>query len=355
MNINWVGKKIVDKNLVDQLINECVESRHFTNFGKCVAMLEYRLQSLLKINSNMKVILTCNGACAINALVGVMCSFYNKKLKFAVQSFTFPCSKQGLLIDSLVLDIDSNMGPSLIELEEKKNEYDGVLITNCFGGAVDIDKYTIFCQQNNKILLFDNAATPYTFYRNENLCNYGDGSIISFHHTKPIGFGEGGLLIVDEKYYEHAKKIICFGYSSTHKYNYDIYASNYKMPEIAAIYIYQYLSSFVEIVSRHNKLYRFFIDSIKDKLDIQIFKTFADLEKEFLPATIPVVFQHKVDVKFFHEKNIEAKKYYYPLDLTKPISKDYFDRIICFPLNCDMNEDDITYIISKIEEYYALL
>ena len=53
---------------------------------------------------------------------------------------------------------------------------------------------------NNKFLIFDNAATPFTYYKGKSCCNYGHGSTISFHHTKPLGFGEGGAIIVDKKY-----------------------------------------------------------------------------------------------------------------------------------------------------------
>ena len=56
-----------------------------------------------------------------------------------------------------------------------------------------------------------------TFYKGRNSCNYGNGSIISFHHTKPFGFGEGGAIIIDSKYEEGARRLINFGISNEKK------------------------------------------------------------------------------------------------------------------------------------------
>lgn len=343
MRINWVARKDINKDLVNDLLEKCIESRHFTNFGKNVLMLEDYLHKVLKIDDDKKVLMVCNGACAINALVATLFDVYKKELRFAVQAFTFPCSKQLLLKDSIVMDIDENMGPSIKMLEERKNDYDAVLITNCFGCCVDINKYVDFCKDNNKILICDNAASPYTFYKGKNISNYGIGSVISLHHTKPIGFGEGGAIIINKEYYDVAKKMINFGYSNNNRYNYDIYASNYKMSEINAIYIYQWLLNLDKIINKYNMLYQYFISKYKGN----IYKSYSD--DIFIPATIPVILNK--DLKYFHEKGIDAKKYYYPL-IDCVNAKNIFDHIICFPINLDMTIDDIDYIIDIINDKY---
>jgi dTDP-4-amino-4,6-dideoxygalactose transaminase len=40
----------------------------------------------------------------------------------------------------------------------------------------------------------------------KNHLNYDNGCMVSLHHTKPIGFGEGGLIVFDNKYKESWKK-----------------------------------------------------------------------------------------------------------------------------------------------------
>ena len=80
--------------------------------------------------------------------------------------------------------------------------------------------------------------------------------MVSLHHTKPIGFGEGGFIVFDNKYLDAMEKSICFGYSSSDRLCFNKNASNYKMSEISAIYIDDFLNNlktttyFQEIQSR---------------------------------------------------------------------------------------------------------
>ena len=101
---------------------------------------------------------------------------------------------------SYIVDIDEGGG---LDLSKVPADSDGIIVTNIFGNVVDIDKYVEWAEKNKKFLVFDNAATAYTFYKGKNSCNYGSGSILSFHHTKPFGFGEGGCIVIDKKYEQY--------------------------------------------------------------------------------------------------------------------------------------------------------
>jgi dTDP-4-amino-4,6-dideoxygalactose transaminase len=239
----WVNKKTIDMNNINKKIERCIETRYFTNGGKNVNDLQENIKNIFFIDKIKEVLMVCNGAMGINALIGGMNIYYGKQLKWIVPAFTFPCATQGALINSIVFDIDENMGPSLLLMEENINNFDGVFITNCFGCVSNIELYEVFCKKHNKLLLFDNAASPMSYYKNKNILNYGDGCVVSLHHTKAIGFGEGGFIVFNKKYHDVMKKTICFGYTETNKKEYDINASNYKMSEIACIYIDDYLTN----------------------------------------------------------------------------------------------------------------
>ena len=348
--INWVPKKNINLADVSKKINDCIESKHVTNNGKNVLELQKVIKSIFKLDNDKEVLLTCNGAMGINALIGGLNIFYNKKLKWAVQSFTFPCSKQGLLTESIIFDIDKNMGPDIDELNKRKNEYDGILITNCFGAAANIEIYENFCKENNKLLLFDNAASSFTYYKNKNILNYGLGCMVSLHHTKPIGFGEGGFIVFDKKFLDVMEKSICFGFTKNDRCNYDIYASNYKMSEISCIYISDFLKNLQYIYNHHTKIICYFIKKIKEKkIDdkVKILDNFSSFEQSLM-STIPILFDYNITIDFFIENNIEAKKYYYPLDNNCTFSNKLFNNIICLPLNTDITFEIIDFYIDII-------
>ena len=288
----------------------------------------------------------------INALIGGLNIFYEQNLKWVVQSFTFPCSNQGLLNESIIIDLDENMGPNINDLENRIDEYDGILVTNCFGTSSNIELYETFCKKYNKLLLFDNAASPFTIYKNKNHLNYGLGCVVSLHHTKPIGFGEGGFIVFDKKYLESMEKTICFGYTKFDRYNYEKYANNYKMSEIACIYIFEYLTQLNKIYEYHKNIISYFLLEInKNELSdkIKLFKSYSNYESSLM-STIPIIFDFEINVDYFISKNVEAKKYYYPLDKNCIYSCNLFKNIICLPLTTDITFENIDFYINIIKD-----
>ena len=351
-NVKWINNKSIDFVSISTKINECLKTNILTNNGVNVIQLQKTIKQIFKIDENKEILMVCNGAMGINALINGINMSVNKELRWAVQSFTFPCSCQGSLINSLILDIDENMGPSIKELKSKVDLYDGILITNCFGCSSNIELYEEFCKNNNKILLFDNAAASMTFYKGKNHLNYGIGSMVSLHHTKPIGFGEGGFIIFDKKLLECMKKTICFGFNETNKLQYNKFASNFKMSEIAAIYIDDNLKNIDKIYCHYTKLIKYFNKKLNEKQlsAVHILNNYSKYENSLM-ACVPLVFNKETNINFFIENNIEAKKYYYPLDNNCLVSVDLFKRIICLPLNLDCDIEIMDYYIQIIQNY----
>lgn len=351
--IKWVAKKSVDLNLVNNKINECIDSKCFTNGGKNVLELQLEIKKLFKLDENKSVLMVCNGAMGLNALVGGFNIQQDKKLKWVVQSFTFPCCTQGNLIDSLIFDIDENMGPNIKDLIKHVDKYDGVVITNCFGTSTNIELYEKFCFDNKKILIFDNAASPFTFYKNKNHLNYGNACMVSLHHTKPIGFGEGGFIVFDNSLQDCMEKSICFGYTKSNRLNYNIYANNFKMSEIACIYISEYIKNLDSIINHHCFIIKYFIKCLNDlnNDNIKMYKNYSDYTDTLL-STIPILFEKPTTTEIFTNNNIEAKKYYFPIGNYDNIviSKNIFDRIICLPINMETTTEIIDFYISIIKK-----
>jgi dTDP-4-amino-4,6-dideoxygalactose transaminase len=123
------------------------------------------------------------------------------------------------------------------------------------------------------------------------------------------------------------------------------------MSDIAAIYINNYLNNFKEIFEHHTSMIKYFDYLInKNNLNqyIKLYKNYADYT-ESLMSCIPVIFEHKIGLDKFTYNNIEAKKYYYPLD-NSPKSHEIIDKIICLPLNLEITEKIIELYIEIIND-----
>ena len=182
-----------------------------------VKALEHHLQSLFDIEDHKTVIVINNGSSAIHALVSGFELQMKKKIRCATQSFTFPASAQGSCVGAVIVDIDAAGGLDLSLIDP--STVDVIIVTNCFGHLVNLDRYEEWCATYGKLLIFDNAATSVSNFASvhipssassalpRNSLNFGTGATISFHHTKPAGFGEGGAIIVDKKYESSIRQV----------------------------------------------------------------------------------------------------------------------------------------------------
>lgn len=342
--IKWLSKKNVDPTRIADLLAPSIAQNQFTNGGPAVKKLESTFRTLFEIDDTKEVIVVNNGASALHALIGALQMESQKILKFATQSYTFPISAQGPLKDSLIVDIDSDGGLDLDQVCPSK--VDGIIVTNILGHVVPIKKYIDWSTKYGKILLFDNAATSFTFYNGKNSLNYGLGSIVSFHHTKPIGFGEGGAIIVDRSLAHNVRCIINFGYDLVKLDQlWRPEGSNYKMSDVSAVYILHYLETFPRVRDTHRQLYSYFLNHLKEIQGVQIFPNFSD--ETPLVSAMPVIFPFPVNVDGFIALGIEAKKYYKPLILEGK-SIELYSKIICFPCNVGMTIQDVDRILNAI-------
>jgi dTDP-4-amino-4,6-dideoxygalactose transaminase len=346
MSINWVPNKKINQEKVNQLMEKSIETGQFTNNGPNVQLLEKVIREKLQIDDSKAIIAVTNGSVALHSLSSSIEYFEKKKIQWATQSFTFPPSAQGTLLGAKIVDIDKDGGLNLNEIDESIG---GIIVTNIFGNIVDIEKYENWAKENDKFLIFDNAATPFTFYKGKSCCNYGHGCTISFHHTKPLGFGEGGAIIVDKKYEKNIRCLNNFGINLTDNY-WVREGNNNKMSDIAAVYIIQYLDNFDNIVKKHQELYKYFKNEIaRNELLIKLFPSFHDGD-EIMPSCFCLLFNNYNDnirIKML-ENNIFCRKYYHPLIETKN-TIDIFNKILCLPCTVDMTTNDIDFMINIIK------
>lgn len=316
----------------EKYIQPAQESNQFANGGVTVQLLEERAREILKISDTKAVIATSSGSSALHAILFAMMRKNNASLRVCTQDFTFPSSSQGPATGPIITDIDANCNMNVYD--EYAHNYGQVyIVTNCFGHVQDLESLLIYAQEHKKIVIFDNAATPYTFLNGINTCNLGNASFISLHHTKHIGFGEGGLAIVD-RHLEEGVRVACnFGLVNK---QFNERGSNFKMSEIAAAAILQFWDSF-DIDDMRIKL----LDNYYEKL-FELNKNhqgaahpnFSD-EDMFLPSCLPFIFDKPVIEQDFPEE--DCKKYYHPLR-GLPVSKQVYDRILCFPITRGVND-----------------
>lgn len=332
--IKYVKRKKIDYAVFSELLEDTELSNQFTNEGPAKRKLEAHLHSYLGISKDKSLICCANGTVALHALL----MYYNKNgvTKFCTPAFNFPSGNVGGF-NLKVLDIDDTYSIPISEIDK----YDGFVLTSLFGTyPKNIRDWESLCQEKRKILIFDNASSPLTLIDGLNICNFGNASFSSLHHTKFLGFGEGGFIVVDKELDYEFRTILGFGYNIKDKVRkFSKYSSNYKMSDISAASILQNIMLYDTKKHKNNQDY-----FLKEISKIDGAEPFNYTDGVFY-GNMPIIFKKEIQKELF--KGVECHKYYFPLKNYKN-SMSLYKKIINFPLYDDISKYEMNIILNEI-------
>ena len=238
--IDFVENKSFDAHFITDLLKISKNNNQWANNGPLWEMLKFNFEKHLNLNEDQAIIPCSNGGIALEMLMSIKEISRNKSLKWAISSFSFSNLGVGRTFDSLILDCDEYGIISLEELQKaNKNiikRFDGVIITNPFGAINDFSDIIRWANENGKEVIIDNAGGIRPDVQKF------DYQSFSLHHTKPYGFGEGGLALIPKKYEELAKSLIEYG--KINKINNKFWINNGKISEISCAIILSRLNAF---------------------------------------------------------------------------------------------------------------
>lgn len=353
MRVSWTPYKNVNMQRVEELLQESFRTKQLTNGGPVVKHLEGFLRQILGINDNRGVITTCNATVALDIVARSFDLLNSKDNKWATQSFTFPSSAQ-VKGGSSTKIVDINDSHCLDLNNPILEEVDGLFVTTVFGNLPDISKYEEYATKHKKFIVFDSAATPYSFYKGENVLNRGHASVLSLHHTKAAGFAESGLIVTTRQLEPICRKLLNFGIDNT-SFNpkWEPNGMNGKMSDVSASFTLSYLeSNFDYIVSHHRTLYEEFSEKIKRFAgEAKMFPNYSD-GTPVVPC-LCVIFNKKTDhlIKMLSNSGIYSRAYYNPLDSSCYRSVRLHENICCLPCHTDINFEILDEYIDIIGNF----
>jgi len=294
---------------------------------------------MLKIEDSKAIIATSSGTSALSAIIQGMIRKDSHNYRVGTQAFTFPSNSIGAAGGAIITDMTPQCNIHLDDVYIQQSA-DLIIVTNIFGHLQDITEIYSKTEQKNKKLIFDNAATPYSFWNGSNSCNLGTASYVSLHHTKPLGFGEGGLVIIDKEYEDMVRAACTFGIIND---VFNEYGGNYKMSELSAAGILQWWDQFnidkmQDIFMKNYYTLKYDIRNKKGECWIN-----HDNSKWF-PTCLPFICDTPVQNLSGEYLNREYKKYYKPLRSGYPVSDLMYNNIKCIALT-----DGVEKCINKLQ------
>lgn len=243
------------------------------------------------------------------------------------------------------------------------------------GIACDMDKIMMLAIKYNLFVVEDAAQAIDSYYKGKSLGSIGHLAAFSFHETKNIIAGEGGMLVInDERFVERAEIIREKGTNRSQffrgevdKYGWVDIGSSFLPSDIIAAFLYAQLENIDKIQTRRKEIWNQYYESLlplKQKgIQLPNIPDFATNNAHMFylvcnslnerTELINVLKQNGIQT-VFHYLSLNKSPYYndkYIGDELKHSDK-YSDCLVRLPFYFELTNDDINFIISKINEVF---
>lgn len=193
-----------------------------------------------------------------------------------------------------------------------------IIVVDLFGNMPQMEELTLLAEKYNIPLIEDAAEALGSKYRNIRAGKFGIAGVHSFHRTKTITTGEGGMLLIDDiKVFERAKFLRDHGRSSTIPY-YTLEATPKYMPtNLLASLGHAQFQRIDELISRKRELLHSYKERLADIEDLQFNLETDEVYNGVWATTMVFGKSHKLTkleaIRKLGELDVPARPFFYPL------------------------------------------
>lgn len=299
-----------------------------------------------------------------------------------IPSFTFPSTANAFVLRgaNIVFADSEQKNPNLdvskiAPLITKKTK---AIVPVHYGGmACEMDSLLDLAQEHNLFIVEDAAQAIDSNYKGRPLGKIGHLGTFSFHETKNITSGEGGMLAInDERFISRAEVIREKGTNRSQffrgevpQYNWIDIGSSFLPSDITAAFLYAQLENLEIIQKTRLKIWNTYYQGLKDLAELNYFKlphipSYATNNAHLFYLICRSARERQMLIDFLKNKGIAAIFHYQPLhhspfyrekhDHRDLPNCDFFSRcLVRLPLFCDLPLEHVEYIVEKITEFYG--
>ena len=252
-----------------------------------------------------------------------------------------------------------------------------IVVVHYAGVACDMDKVMAIASKYNLIVIEDAAQAIDSFYKEKPLGSIGHLATFSFHETKNIISGEGGMLVVNDNKFINRAEVIWekgtnraeFFRGEVDKYGWIDTGSSFLPSEIIAAFLWAQIENLERIQDKRkqiwNTYWKAFQGLIKKGVGLPKTASYATNNGHMFYLICNTLEERSKLINFLKEKQIHAvfhylslhKSSYYKdkgnnLDLAN--SDMFTDRLLRLPLFYDLSKDEQKHIVNCIVEFYEV-
>ena len=251
-----------------------------------------------------------------------------------------------------------------------------IIVVHYAGIAVDMDPLMELAQRHDLFVIEDAAHSIDSYYKGRPLGSIGHLAAFSFHETKNVISGEGGMLVINDERFSERAEIIrekgtnrsAFFRGEVDKYGWVDIGSSFLPSDIIAAFLYAQLENLDDIQKKRKYIWDFYFKNLKEfsekgYFNFQKLPDFATNNAHMFYILCRNPEERDKLIVFLKSKGIYAVFHYLSLDKS-PFYRDktanhemknsdyYTDHLLRLPLYYELSDDDLNYVVENIKAYY---
>lgn len=360
----------------DQYIREAVQSGKISGDGsftkRCHAFFEQRY-------GFKKCLLTTSCTAALE-MAAILIDIQPGD-EVIIPSFTFVSTANAFVLRGAKIvfadsskenpNIDAELLASLISPKTK-----AIVVVHYAGIACDMDKIMALAKQHKLYVIEDAAQGIDSFYKGRPLGSIGHLGAFSFHETKNIVAGEGGMLTINNNQFAERAEIIrekgtnrsSFFRGEIDKYGWVDIGSSFLPSDIIAAYLYAQLENIDNIQKKRKLLWQTYYNELaglgeKGMIRLPVIPTYATNNAHMFYIVCKNIEQrngliqllkHNGMLAIFHYLSLHKSRYYEDKHDGRILSNSdhYTDCLLRLPMYYELRKEDVERISRLINSYF---
>lgn len=296
-----------------------------------------------------------------------------------VPSYTFVSTALAFLREGAkVVFADSSAENPNMEVEQIEpliNEKTKVIaVVHYAGVACDMDAIMALAEKHNLLVVEDAAHCIDSFYKGRPLGSIGHLGAFSFHETKNISSGEGGMCVINDERFVRRSEIIWekgtnraeFYRGMVNKYGWVDMGSSFLPSEFNAAYLWAQLEQLDDIQGKRKHIWNRYFEGLNGKIGKEVklpyIPEYATNNAHMFYLLCPSLEYRTALMKFLKENDVQTTFHYLPLHSSKyyedkhdgrelPNCDRYGDTLVRLPLFYELSDMEIDKIVKLIIEF----
>lgn len=247
-----------------------------------------------------------------------------------------------------------------------------ILVVHYAGIACDMDAIMELARQHDLLVVEDAAHAIGSYFKGRPLGSIGHFGAFSFHETKNIISGEGGMLAVNDQQYTRRAEIIwekgtdraAFFRGEVDKYGWKDIGSSFLPSEITAAMLYSQLEKFDEIQEKRINVWHRYYTLLQplektNRIILPRIPEWATVNGNMFFILVNNITEREACLAHLKKEGVRAVFHYLPLHASDffhdkhdgrnlPNTQRFSECIIRLPFYNEMTEEEIQYVVDSL-------